>query len=112
MREVDESLEIMKKDHKKRMEECEERRLQFEIKQAKMREQVLRFERFIHENDAKRQRAELKAKQERKMYEEKLKEIQLLQDKIQLLEAEQKQLNQELGDALNRRCNDLQPSCC
>ncbi|RYG65860.1 hypothetical protein EON64_11055 [archaeon] len=41
MREVDESLEVMKKDHKKRMDECEERRLQFEIKQAKMREQVL-----------------------------------------------------------------------
>jgi hypothetical protein len=65
MREVHESLEVMKKGHKKRMDECEERRLQFEIKQAKMREQVLRFERFIHENDAKRQRAELKARQER-----------------------------------------------
>lgn len=96
MREVDESLEIMKKDHKKRMEECEERRLQFEIKQAKMREQVMRFERFIHENDAKRQRAELKAKQERKIYEEKLKEILALQEKIATLEIEQKSLSQEL----------------
>eukprot|EP00981_Chlorochromonas_danica_P001606 scaffold344_cov178-Ochromonas_danica.AAC.15 len=96
MREVDESLEVMKKDHKKRMEECEERRLQFEVKQAKMREQVLRFERFIHENDAKRQRAEMKAKQEHKIFEEKLKEIQLLQEKIQQLESEQQALTREL----------------
>eukprot|EP01031_Cornospumella_fuschlensis_P031281 gene31281-37807_t len=96
MREVDESLEVMKKDHKKRMDECEERRLQFEIKQAKMREQVLKFERFIHENDAKRQRAELKAKQERKIYEEKLREIQQLQERIAQLEVEQKSLSEEL----------------
>lgn len=47
MREVDDSLEVMKMDYKKRMDECEERRLNFELKQAKMREQVLKFEKFI-----------------------------------------------------------------
>lgn len=96
MREVDESLELMKKDHKKRMDECEERRLQFEVKQGKMREQVLKFEKFIQENDAKRIRAELKVKQERKLYEEKVKEILLLVERIQKLEEDQKMLNDEL----------------
>ena len=63
MREVDQSLDNMKNQHKQRMDTCEERRIQFEAKQAKMREQVLRFEKFIQENDAKRQRAEGKMKQ-------------------------------------------------
>lgn len=97
MREVDQSLDNMKNQHKQRMDTCEERRIQFEAKQAKMREQVLRFEKFIQENDAKRQRAESKAKQERKIYEDKLKEIHALTDKIKNLELEQNQLMNLLG---------------
>lgn len=97
MREVDESLELMKKDHKKRMDECEERRIQFEIKQAKIREQVLKFEKFIQENDAKRLRAEAKAKLERKLHDEKVKEIAMLVEKIQRLEDDVKTLNEELN---------------
>lgn len=57
MREVDENLEVMKQQYKRRIDACEERRQIFESKQAKMREQVLKFEKFIQENDAKRQRA-------------------------------------------------------
>jgi len=97
MREVDESLELMKKDHKKRMDECEDRRVQFEAKQGKMREQVLKFEKFIQENDAKRQRAEAKAKLERKLFDEKARELNNLVQKIAKLEQEVKQLNDELG---------------
>lgn len=97
MREVDESLELMKKDHKKRMDECEERRIQFEVKQAKIREQVLKFEKFIQENDAKRLRAEAKAKLEKKLHDEKVKEIAMLLEKIQHLEEDVKLLNEELS---------------
>lgn len=97
MREVDESLEVMKKDYKRRMDECEERRIQFELKQGKMREQVLKFEKFIQENDAKRQRAELKAKQEKKMFEEKCKELNQLAETLQQLQLQQEELEQELG---------------
>ena len=46
-----------------------------------MKDQVTRFEKFIHENDAKRQRAELKAKQEAKQRlqsEERIKELQVM----------------------------------
>lgn len=101
MREVDEALELMKDEYKNRMDACEERRMQFEVKQAKMREQVLKFEKFIQENDAKRQRAEAKAKQERKLYEEKCKEMQLLMDKIVELERSQKELENQLGESIN-----------
>ena len=96
MREVDEALELMKEEYKRRMESCEERRSQFEFKQAKMREQVLKFEKFIQENDAKRQRAEAKAKQERKLYEQKCQELNSLGDKINELIQSQKELEQQL----------------
>jgi hypothetical protein len=43
----------MKRDYKRRMDICEDKRLKFEEKQAKMREQVLKFEKFIQENEAK-----------------------------------------------------------
>lgn len=101
MREVDDSLELMKKDYKRRMDECEERRALFESKQAKMREQVLKFEKFIQENDAKRMRAEIKAKQERKIYEDKIKELNLLNEKILKLEVDQKELSNDLGMLLS-----------
>eukprot|EP01041_Mallomonas_annulata_P010582 gene10582-22081_t len=96
MREVDEALELMKEEYKNRIDVCEERRQQFEQKQAKMREQVLKFEKFIQENDAKRQRAEIKAKQERKLYEQKCQELGALALKIEELEADQRNLDEEL----------------
>ena len=77
---------------------CEDRRLQFEHKQGKMREQVLKFEKFIQENDAKRQRAEMKIKQEKQLFNDKVKELQVLADKIQKLEMEQNILINELGN--------------
>lgn len=81
---------------------CEERRIQFEQKQAKMREQVLKFEKFIQENDAKRQRAEAKIKQERQLYSDKLRELDILNEKIRKLEAEQDTLINELGKTVRR----------
>ena len=50
MREVDEQLELMKDEYKRRMDFCEERRLLFEAKQAKMRDNVIKFEKFIQVN--------------------------------------------------------------
>lgn len=96
MREVDEALELMKEEFKNRMEACEERRMQFELKQAKMREQVLKFEKFIQENDAKRQRAEKKTKEERKTYELKCQELNMLNKKIEDMENAQKDLEKQL----------------
>jgi hypothetical protein len=96
MKEVDDALELMKKDYERRMYVCEERRLQFEMKQAKLREQVLKFEKFIQENDAKRQRAETKSKNERKQYEEKCREIILLTQTIQELEKTCQAMQKEL----------------
>lgn len=96
VREINEALEIMKRDYKKRMDECEERRIQFEMKQNKMKDQVFKFEKFIQENDAKRIRAESKIKLEKRLYEEKCKEISLLTDKINELDLQQHELLDEV----------------
>ena len=105
MREVDESLELMKEEYKRRMDFCEERRLLFEAKQTKMRDQVIKFEKFIQENDAKRQRAELKIKQERKLYEQKCQELKALEDKIKELEQGQASIMQELSKLILLKIN-------
>ena len=103
MKEVDSALELMKSDYKRRMDECEERRIAFETKQAKMRDQVLKFEKFIQENDSKRLRAENKAKGERKQYMEKLEEIVALTKSINKLETEQKQFSHLLNQRARYR---------
>ena len=95
---VDEALELMKKEYKSRMDACEEKRQRFEHKQLKMREQVAKFEKFIQENDLKRNRAELKAKQERKQFEQKCAELNSLADKVVELENDQKTLQEQLGE--------------
>lgn len=109
MREVDISLDLMKKDYKKRMDECEERRILFEGKQAKMREQVLKFEKFIQENDAKRLRADAKAKHERQLYAEKCKEMSALKSKIEELDKSRDELVIELGELADLFSRDLSP---
>lgn len=95
MFEVDDALEFMKEEYKLRMEACEQRQRKFEKKQAEMKEQVNKFEKFIQENDGKRQRAELKAKQERKLAEQKDSEL-----RGQLLELErlEEKRRQQIGD--------------
>ena len=47
-----------------------------------MKDSVMRFEKFIQENDAKRQRAEMKAKAEHKLLQQKEHELLTLQDEL------------------------------
>lgn len=101
MREVDEALEAMKKNYKKRMVECEERKLEFEKKQNIIKEQVIKFEKFIKENDAKRTRAESKIKLEHKLYIEKVEETNKLLADINKLENESKTLLNKLKKLYN-----------
>ena len=65
----------MKEEYKTRIEACEERQREFERRQSDMKEQVTKFEKFIQENDSKRQRAEMKARQEEKQKHQKDEEL-------------------------------------
>lgn len=69
MREIDDALEFMKEEFLQRMEACDARQMELDRKQAEMKEQVTRFEKFIKENDSKRTRAEVKAKAEHRFTE-------------------------------------------
>jgi chromosome segregation ATPase len=83
MREVDDALEFMKEEYASRMQACEERQREFERKQNDMKEQVTRFEKFINENDAKKQRAEMKARVEHRQCEQNEEKIQELRAELQ-----------------------------
>jgi hypothetical protein len=101
MREVDDALEFMKEEFASRMRACEERQREFERKQNDMKEQVTRFEKFIQENDAKRQRAVMKAKAEDKQAEQNNAKIKQL--RVQLLNDEgQKETKERELDSLRK----------
>ncbi|KAJ8609619.1 hypothetical protein CTAYLR_006281 [Chrysophaeum taylorii] len=92
MHEVDDALDFMKDEYKVRMEACEQRQRKFEKRQLDMKEQVTKFEKFIQENDSKRQRAELKAKQERRLLEQKEAELKRHMAEMETLETEREAL--------------------
>mmetsp|Transcript_14990 Transcript_14990/g.45272 ORF Transcript_14990/g.45272 Transcript_14990/m.45272 type:complete len:392 (-) Transcript_14990:199-1374(-) len=96
MREVVDSLAFMKDEYNARMDACHERQVEFERRQDEMKEQVLRFEKFIQENDAKWRRAEFKAKTERKALENKQGELEELQEELRRAERERRQVTAQL----------------
>jgi K+/H+ antiporter YhaU regulatory subunit KhtT len=65
-------LEKKRAEFSKRMEECKEKQEELKTKQRQLRERVQKFEKFLRENDAKRQRALAKALSERKLREQKV----------------------------------------
>lgn len=81
MQQVQAQLEKKRIEFTKRMEECREKQeeLKFKVKsmhddyqQKQIKDRVLKFEKFLKENDAKRQRANVKAQTERKTRESKV----------------------------------------
>jgi len=101
MNEVDDALDYMKEQYKTRMEACDERQREFERRQQEMKDQVTKFEKFIQENDSKRQRADLKLKQERKVFRVKCDELSRLQSEFETASSEKQRLIEEL-EALKR----------
>ncbi|CAM9494359.1 unnamed protein product [Phaeothamnion confervicola] len=92
MQEVDDELEAMKTEYSARMQKCEARQRAFERRQLEMRDQVLRFEKFIQENDGKRSRADAKARAEHKVLEAKEQELAQLQAELRAALAQEQQL--------------------
>jgi chromosome segregation ATPase len=95
MREVNDALEFMKEEYRSRMDLCDKRQREFEAKQLEMKEQVLKFEKFIQENDAKRARADAKAKQERRVLEQKDAELRRLAAELDAAMAEEAKLKEQ-----------------
>eukprot|EP00743_Colponemidia_sp_Colp-15_P002020 GILK01002194.1.p1 GENE.GILK01002194.1~~GILK01002194.1.p1 ORF type:complete len:411 (+),score=84.84 GILK01002194.1:51-1283(+) len=88
-REVEQQLERIREEVNRRMHLCDLRQKEFEAKQQEMREQVAKFERFILENDLKRQRAEQRLRGEMEASKKKSQEIQELRDRLDDLRNQQ-----------------------
>ncbi|KAJ3156359.1 hypothetical protein HDU89_004141 [Geranomyces variabilis] len=82
MQAVQAELEKRRLEFAKRMAECKERQEGLRAKQKQIRDRVTKFEKFLKENDAKRQRANLKAQTEKKLREQKEQELFALQKQL------------------------------
>ncbi|KAJ3085909.1 Cilia- and flagella-associated protein 73 [Quaeritorhiza haematococci] len=83
MQQVQAQLEKKRIEFAKRMEECRGKQEELRAKQKQIRDRVIKFEKFLKENDAKRQRANLKAATERKLREQKEQELANLARQLQ-----------------------------
>ncbi|GMI51332.1 hypothetical protein ScalyP_jg7472 [Parmales sp. scaly parma] len=97
MREVNDSLAFMKSQYLERMQSCDEKHSVFERKQMDMKEQVVKFEKFIQENDSKRQRAEMRAKDEQRKVEQKKSELNQLRKELEEQTIERGKLESRLN---------------
>ncbi|KAJ3151414.1 hypothetical protein HDU86_006114 [Geranomyces michiganensis] len=82
MQAVQAELEKRRLEFAKRMADCKERQEGLRAKQKQIRDRVTKFEKFLKENDAKRQRANLKAQTEKKLREQKEQELYTLQRQL------------------------------
>lgn len=101
LREVDETLEMEKAQYRNRMESLLEREKKLFENQQRMKEQVQRFERFVRENNIKKERAEAKFQQEAQIRRQEEKEEERLKESHASLIKENEQILEEI-DRLSR----------
>jgi DNA repair exonuclease SbcCD ATPase subunit len=80
MRDVDNSLAKQKEEFSMKMESLAQRREELARKEIQLKDSLLKFDKFLQENDAKRLRAIKKAIEERKMKDQKELEMQELKN--------------------------------
>lgn len=83
MQEVQQELDRKKIEYEQRMRKCKEKETELAEKQEKIRESVIRFEKFVKENDAKRTRAMKREKDEISSRKQKESEILGLKKTLQ-----------------------------
>ncbi|KAI9009606.1 hypothetical protein BC832DRAFT_551910 [Gaertneriomyces semiglobifer] len=82
MQAIQDQLDKRRAEFAKRMEACREKQEELIVKQKQIRDRVTKFEKFLKENDAKRQRANLKAQTEIKLREQKEQELASIQRQL------------------------------
>ncbi|KAJ3304228.1 Cilia- and flagella-associated protein 73 [Kappamyces sp. JEL0829] len=85
MLEVENGLQKQKEEFSMKMESLSQRREELARKEAQLKESLLKFDKFLQENDAKRLRAVKKAIEERKVKDQKEQEISELKESQQRL---------------------------
>jgi hypothetical protein len=82
MLEVENGLQKQKEEFSMKMESLSQRREELARKEAQLKESLLKFDKFLQENDAKRLRAIKKAIEERKVKDQKEQEITELKEQV------------------------------
>lgn len=82
MIEVENALAAEKEEFQMKIESLNQRKQELEKKEIQLKESVIKFDKFLKENDAKLARAVKKAEDERELQKAKQKEIERLQDEI------------------------------
>ncbi|RUS83165.1 hypothetical protein EGW08_009065 [Elysia chlorotica] len=76
MAEVEQALAAQKEEFQMKMESLQQRREELERKEFQLKESLLKFDKFLKENDSKRARAVKKANDERELKRQKDREIE------------------------------------
>eukprot|EP00045_Choanoeca_perplexa_P004864 m.41159 g.41159 ORF g.41159 m.41159 type:complete len:314 (-) comp12809_c0_seq5:1471-2412(-) len=85
--EVEDALKSQKEDFKLRMDSLNQRRAELERKEFQLQESLLKFDRFLKENDARRERADRKATLEHQVADERQDQANVLQNQLEALRA-------------------------
>jgi chromosome segregation ATPase len=81
MQEIESALSSQKEEFQLKMEALHQRREELNKKEYQLKESLLRFDKFLKENDSKRARADVKTGMERSAKEEKMREmLRLIQE--------------------------------
>ncbi|KAG2433119.1 hypothetical protein HYH02_012821 [Chlamydomonas schloesseri] len=92
MFEVQEALEAQKQDFNRKEEVFKRREEALKLKDLELQESLIRFSKFLQENDSKRARAEKKANDEVKARIQKEKEIEQLTEVLEELKSEKERI--------------------
>uniref|UniRef100_A0A4W5LZ68 Cilia and flagella associated protein 73 n=1 Tax=Hucho hucho TaxID=62062 RepID=A0A4W5LZ68_9TELE len=87
IREVDKQLQTHREEFELKTDSLQRRRDEVMKKEEKLKESLLKFDKFLKENDAKRGRGEKKAERERDAVRQKEGEIEKLKEECAVLEA-------------------------
>nr|XP_002128459.1 coiled-coil domain-containing protein 42 homolog [Ciona intestinalis] len=96
MAEVEQALTAQKEEFQMKMESLQQRREELERKEHQLKESLLKFDKFLKENDSKRARAIKKAHDERELRRGKEKDIERLQEDIERLSKERERYQKKL----------------
>lgn len=96
MGEVEQALAAQKEEFQMKMESLQQRREELERKEFHLKESLLKFDKFLKENDSKRTRAEKKAKDESDARKSKNTEIARLHEEITVLSKKKDKLQKKL----------------
>jgi len=96
MNEVEQALAAQKEEFQMKMESLQQRREELERKEHQLKESLLKFDKFLLENDSKRNRAVKKAHDERELRRAKEKDIVRLRAEMDELIAERDRYQKKL----------------